>query len=148
MNLDQEVELLKGRIYDPTFKGALHLHSQALYYRVYISRGLLLQRLMKERVDLDMSGMIFPPNHRFYKTFDRKIQRLFEAGFIDYFRTVERKCLNSKRYEHLYRDQPQVLTLKHLEAGFVVCSAAMSISILVFVFEWLTKFKDYWRKTK
>ena len=87
--------------------------------------------------------MQFPRNHRLFEIFDKKLQQLFEGGIIYYYLDEVLKYLNPKRYEHLYRDKPKVLTIKHLEAGFVIWIISVSTALAAFMFEWLIKFYEY-----
>jgi hypothetical protein len=86
-----------------------------------------------------MCGLEFPINHRLFEIFDEKLERLFEAGIIDHYLDDWVKVINPKRYEHLYPDEPKVLTLKTLEAGFVICLISISFSFIAFIGEWVIK---------
>lgn len=98
-----------------------------------------------------MHAMYFPQFHKFSETFGAKIQQQFEAG-INYFITaradhkgrVWAKGLNKKRYQHYYAylNEPQVLTMEHLKAGFVVWLVSICFAILSFLFEWIFTLSD------
>lgn len=90
-----------------------------------------------------MGGLNFRGNHKFFETFEKKTQQLFAAGIIDHYAADYNDNLNPKQYEHLYRDGPQILTLAHLEAGFVIWIVSICIAISVFICEWLVTLKDF-----
>lgn len=77
------------------------------------------------------------PNHRLYDPFDKKLQQLFTGGIVEYHQLFYSKYANAKRYEHLHREGPQVLTLKHLEAGFSIWLFSITFAIFAFLLEWL-----------
>lgn len=90
-----------------------------------------------------MIGIQFPQFHRFYESFDEKRQQLFGAGIIQYHykgKTSHEKKLRSK---HLYLSGPEVLTMKHLEAGFVIWITAVCIAIPSFLIEWSLHFVKF-----
>lgn len=43
----------------------------------------------------------------------------------------------------LFVYEPQVLTMNHLEAGFIIWLSAFSLGIVIFAFEWLIRFRDF-----
>lgn len=143
INMDEEHFISGFMIYNKSFKGAMQIPAFTFYYKVLQSRGRILGRVMKERVDVEISGLIMPKNHKFYDLFNAKIQQLFEGGIISYFNEVWTKCLDPKRYAHFYNNEPQVLTMDHLEAGFVIWLVSLFGAVAVFLVEWLFRYKDY-----
>lgn len=79
-------------------------------------------------------------NHLFSEIFARKFQQLTEAGLVDYNKRYWYHEINPKRWE--IPKVPEVLTLKELEAGFVVCIGTLALSAVVFCLEWLMTLKD------
>lgn len=77
--------------------------------------------------------------------FDEKIERLLEAGLIDYFNSdyLEQIKINSKRYEHFHPEGPEVLSLEHLRAGFAIWLGSIIFAMLSFVGEWVVRLKDF-----
>lgn len=51
--------------------------------------------------------------------------------------------MNPKRYAHLFAASPQVLTMEHLQAGFVIWLVSILVSLTAFTLEWLVRLKDY-----
>lgn len=90
-----------------------------------------------------MCGMQFPRNHRLYDIIDRKTRQLFTGGITNFYAEEFFKVLNADRYEHLYREGPKVLTMKHLEAGFVTWLVTICFATFVFFCEWINKFREY-----
>lgn len=138
----QYLDFVFDGIHDSKFKGAIYMHIDKLYFAAEKSRGHIFQRLIKERIVEPMYGMRFPKNHKFYEIFDRKLQQIFEAGVSDrYVRELNDR--HQKRYSHLYHDGPEVLTMEHLEAGFVVCLKPLLFACIAFVFEWIIRVVEF-----
>lgn len=87
-----------------------------------------------------------------------KTQQLFTAGIIDHFADYDKRIFDQKFYKRLsdltpkymevqhvtmFSEGPEVLTLNHLEGGFVVWLISMSFAIFAFIFEWLIKVKEF-----
>lgn len=53
------------------------------------------------------------------------------------------KYVDPKYYEHLFRDEPKVLTMSHLEAGFMIWLGSLSLAFVAFMGEWLIKVMEY-----
>lgn len=69
---------------------------------------------------------------------DRRMQQLFSGGLIEYYDSEYKDLVKLKRYEHLQEPKgAKVLTMKHLQAGFVVWMITVTIAIFVFLFEWI-----------
>lgn len=91
-----------------------------------------------------MFGLIFNRYNKLHDIFDRKLQQLFVAGMIEHYDTEYNELVNPKRYEHLQEPPgPKILTMEHLEAGFVVWLVSVCVAVLALIFEWITKFKEY-----
>lgn len=143
INSEEEFLIETFLIYNKSFKGALQEPALTYYHKVITSRGQLLKRVMKERVDLETSGLSLPKNHKFYDLFNDKLQQLFQSGIISYYNEFWTEWLDPKRYAHLYMEEPQILTLEHLEAGFVIWLISLTFAVLVFVIEWFVRAKDF-----
>lgn len=127
--------IIHKKIYDPNFKGTVQVHSEFLYFHVGVSKGKLLHRILKERLYLMMSGMMFPINHKLFESFDKKLQQLMTGGIIDHYREYYHEYSSPKRYDYLYPVKPKVLSLQLLEAGFVVWLVSLLLSVIVFILE-------------
>ena len=130
-------------LYDPKFKGAIHLDPLMLWNKVRKSGGRLLKRILKERFDFEMCGMLFPRNHRLFEIFNKKLSELFESGLSSYWEKLFAKYLDPKFYHWLNNEEPQKLTMEQLESGFVIWLISLSFSCLVFICEWLIRLKDF-----
>lgn len=139
------MNFITRKLTDPTFRGGLHLPANTLQHYAIETNGTLLNRVLKERFSIDMSGMKFPRNHRFFETFDKKLQQLFAGGIMDYYASQWLNNLKHDRFKHLYIDEPEVLTLKHLEAGFRIWLVSIGIAICAFIVELLVKWIPIWR---
>lgn len=131
------------RIHDPNFKGGLQVNQDYLIAFTRFSKGLFLDRVLKETLYTEIVGLELPKNHKFFEIFDKKIQQLFNAGIVDYYRDEFVQFTKPKRYKHLHNSKPKVLTLKILEAGFVVWLISLFMSFLAFVGEWTVRIKDF-----
>lgn len=136
-------EIANVTIYDPTFKGALNLILGGQIRFINESNGLFQRRLLKEIILTDRCGICFPIHHRLFTIFNRKIQQLIEGGIVDLLKEEALKYLNPNRYKHLFTQEPEVLSMRHLEAGFVIWLISVCFACLVFALEWLITFKEY-----
>lgn len=131
------MDLITNNIHDENFKGAIELYYPQLYYVVNATKGRILQRIFKDRLYSEMSVMMFPPNHKLFEPINRKMQQLFEAGSIEHYFERSKDKLDPKRYEHLYETTAQVLTMKHLSAGFIIWTFSLVLAIAAFIVEWI-----------
>lgn len=118
------------------------------------SRGKILERVLKERFCLDVSGIRFPMNHKLFEVFDTKIQQLLANGLVEHFVSESYEALNPK-YELYLRhktlnepENPKVLTLEHLEAGFVIWLLSICFAVFAFAVEWIVRLSELfvWRR--
>lgn len=137
------MEIIFEEIYDSKFEGALYISADQMLLFAQKSRGHIYKQFIEDRIALQMFGMSFSKNHKFYETFDRKLQEIFEAGVVGRHIRTHEDYANTKRYAHLYQRGPKVLTLEHLEAGFVICLVPLSFAIIAFIFEWIIKIVEY-----
>lgn len=128
--------MLTENIHDPTFNGTIEVTTDMLLALVKLTNGAVLKRLLKEeRLALVMKGWMFPKNHEFYEIFDHKLQQLFTSGLINFYVSEFLQKVDPKRY---YKpEEPKVLTMEHLEAGFVIWLISVAFAIVVFIVEWL-----------
>lgn len=128
-------------IYDSNFKGTVHLDYHLFVALSGISKGRIVQRMLKEDLITDICGWDFPRSHRFYEVFDRKTQQLFNAGITH--KIIKKYTVNPKKFIHLYEQGPKVLSMNDLEAGFVVWLISITFAVLAFLMEWLMTMKDF-----
>lgn len=120
------------------FKPTLDSQTFAAY------ESLFNLKSVPKMLDLRHSGSFYyvfsEVNHMFSGVFAKQLQQLVEAGLISYYMKYWYDENNPKRWK--VTKGPKVLTLKELEAGFVVCIVSLSISAGVFCLEWLMALKD------
>lgn len=76
-----------------------------------------------------IAGVSFRPYHILTSTFKERISRLFEAGFDRFWFQKNRDSISSEE------TKPEVLTLDHLEIGFISCAVILAIGVAIFVLE-------------
>jgi hypothetical protein len=92
-----------------------------------------LTSLSEAKEDLGLYHIVFDAITEFKKHVYLKAAQLFESGIFWhlYKNAYFPKDFNSKPQEI----GPQVLTLTHLKAGFVIIIALLSLSIVAFIYE-------------
>jgi hypothetical protein len=143
----EELQILREEsLFDPAFKGAIHVAGDLLWQTSKNTECRLLKHVIKERFVLAMMGIQFPRNHKFFEIFNRKLQEMATAGLIEhsassYLSWLKPNCYKKYRLK-FENDDPKVLSLKDLEAGFVIWLSFICLSVFVFVLEWI------WRLTE
>lgn len=133
---------LLPHLYEPTFEGAIHIRGRGLYYLTRVSKGKIQERLLDHRLYLEVSGLVFPKNHKFFEPFNRIVQQFFASGIFSFFNQEATDLLNKKRYEE-YSEPGEILTIEQLEASFVIWLVSIGFSVAAFSLEWLVRFRDY-----
>lgn len=115
------------------------------YDRIYAFKRMLnfttFPKLLETGFSNSFSCVHGEVNNLFWQILASRLQKLVEAGLIDYNMRYWIDAINPKLFEVV--SEPKVLTLDELEAGFVVCMAPLVISAVVFCFEWLITFKNF-----
>lgn len=114
---------------------AFHFYSFDLDYFIKESKGKLLPRIIKESSPTTAKFIVFPRNHRFFQSFDKKIQQIVAAGIINHLGNDYKESINPKHYSHLTLEEVEPLSMEHLKAGFVVWLIALIFPIVAFIFE-------------
>lgn len=104
-----------------------------IHYRIYRS-GFSSLVLLDENVMSSCRAMNFPPFSPFYEEFNGKVSRMISGGLIEYWYS---NYLGLKKAIRVDEIGPEILTMEHLEIGFVICLIPMVLSILVFISELL-----------
>lgn len=82
-------------------------------------------------------GIPFKPFNPFLEIFNFKVAQLFEAGLTEYW---IKNFQNPKGFsQKVDKIGPEILTMEHLEVGFLVWLISLTLSIVVFVVEILAK---------
>lgn len=127
---------------DHNFRGAVQMIPEVLQYQMKATNGKILHRFMKQQFYVRMMCWSFH-NDFLVEVFDEKSQQLFEGGFLEHFDRENRENINLKRYKHLNYDEPKVLTMEHLKAGFVVWLVTIPLAIISFIVEWTSQLFQY-----
>lgn len=151
-------EVMYNLIFDPSFKGAVHLNSISKISYAFWTRGEILKRIIKEPFITESCGMAMLHNNKLFDAFDLKTQQLVAAGIIDYHANVfenrfnpnfykKPKLLTRQYLETVYiksfPEGPQILTWEHLEAGFIVWLCCLLFALIAFIFEWIIRLKNF-----
>lgn len=98
-------------------------------------------KLLENRYMFNQEVLLFRQRHFLFEIFDKKIQQLLEAHLMDSY--LFRNNMNLLLKKFAKAEQPyKVLTLGELEAGFVVSTAPLILSLVMFWFEWIARLKD------
>lgn len=142
-DINATYDLYGKRIYDHSFHGGLEVQVRMLKAYSQLSKGDFLNRLLPEPLYTQMLTMLLPPFHRFYEVFDEKIQQMVTAGIVNFLSEAWVQPERVAKYKHLHLQEPQVLTMAHLEAGFVIWLISVSFAIFAFLLEWIAKLYEF-----
>lgn len=90
---------MEDRIHDPSFKGAVHIHSRYTPFIAYQSNGEIIKRMLKEPFITKFCGMQMTQNNKLIDILDIKTQQLFVAGIINHFISYDKKLLDQNYYK-------------------------------------------------
>lgn len=126
------------RTYIPGSKTAVLYKKEWLYSMVVLRINKIdPPKLLKDRYMLETIGFAMEPHNFLFDVFNRKLQHYIEADLINYNAMVRAGIYDDPKKYAENKDPFAVLTLKELEAGFVVCIVPFILSIFVFGLEWL-----------
>lgn len=94
--------------------------------------------LLKETFRNLFIGLTFKDFSPFYEMLDVKIGEMNAAGLIGLWWT--REFQNNDRKRTVEDIGPQVLTMDHLEIGFMICLVPLTFSVIAFFAELLIKY--------
>lgn len=156
-DIERYFDVLYNKIHDPLFKGGAFIDSRDISTAANITNGAILNRLFRGSFLFEPCGLEMPDSSKFFDVFELKTQQLFTAGIIDFYVEHDKKYLDpnfyKKRklltkeyleeiYPKLFNRGPGVLTLKHVEAGFVIWIVFLVLSLIVFLIELFLKSKE------
>ena len=99
--------------------------------------GVSSLRFIKDRLNMNLFGIIFFGFSPFHETFNRKIVQLIENGSI---RKWILESLKTKTYKIEEEEiGPEVLTMDHLEVSWIIIVIALTLCIFTFGFELLMR---------
>lgn len=140
---NENAESMLPLLNNATFKGGITMSENKLFYYVMWSHGKILERLLPERLFLEMSSMGFPRNHQFFEVFNKKLEQMMSGGLIDHYTSGYKDYLNPKKYAHLNESSPAVMKLNRRESCFVFWFVSTSFALFGFTLEWFVKLKEY-----
>lgn len=88
--------------------------------------------MLDENINNVHVGLAYKPFSPFLETMNEKTVRLVEAGLIEYWLKDD---LNYRRKINEEEIGPQVLTMDHLEVGFIICTICLAVGLLAFLVE-------------
>jgi hypothetical protein len=133
-----------NQIYDHRSRTVLYLDSFYFAQTIGRSEGKLLDRIIMEKFAWTTPlSLNFPQNHRFYESFNHKIQQMVTAGIIDHFGEDYKDILNLKQFKPTPLDEWEALNLSHFEAGFKYWLFSLIFPIVAFIGEWICRFRDF-----
>lgn len=98
-------------------------------------------KLSKDRFLLVPRSLLFNRHHFLFEIFDRKLLQYIEGDLIGYNLRFWELLGNPKRLK-VDKEPFSVLTLRELEAGFVICFVPLVLCFLVFAIEWMLTLKN------
>jgi hypothetical protein len=102
-------------------------------------------KLLKENLLTEQQGLHFMLNDYKFEPFNARVQKLFEAGIIQWW--IERELESTRRFMSEPESGPKVLRLQELSIGFEVWLTFLAVSAAAFAIEigyvWL---KVLWRR--
>lgn len=130
-------------MFNHSFKGLLKVDLRMLHQLLKETRGKFKSRMKFRKSDDDTWRFDFAHYHRFLDSFNNKLQQLVTAGIINLYFTYASPDLNMKRYSHFFIEEPQILTMTDLNAGFSIWIICCSLGPIAFLIEWMIRIKDY-----
>lgn len=145
------------KIYNPSFKGAVHVNNKNYADLAIKSKSGFINRCLKQPFMTEACGMEIQRNHRMFDVLDEKIQQLFVGGIIDHYTDVSRNQMssnNSEKLQELTKENiaetheisqskvPKVMTLEQLRVAFALWLLLLIAATVVFAMEWVIKFKN------
>lgn len=102
-----------------------------------------MERIIELKTFGSTKKLTFSHNHAFFNAFNRKIEQLVTAGIINHWTEVFEALVDPKDLIRLKPENYQKMSLKHLEAGFVVWLLSLLFPIAAFIIEWIMTWKDF-----
>lgn len=126
---------------EPANKGTMLITQETLDYiesRQY-RNGFSSISLMSASRSFIMFGMVFKPFSPLYETINEKVHHMMSGGIMQYLyreqHRSEKTSCNDKVRKREEPIGPQVLTMEHLQYGFLICLILLGLSFVVFAVE-------------
>lgn len=118
---------------EPANKATTIMTSVALsnVYKDSFRTGTGSLTLLDETAITFFISVAFRPFHPYFETFNEKIGELTSTGIVQHIYWNIQKLSDNKNDE----TGPLVLTMEHLEIGFVICCISLTFAAVAFVFE-------------
>lgn len=98
--------------------------------------GITSVEMLDENVNNIYVGLAYKPFCPYYNVLNDKTLKLVEAGLINLWQRRQKPQRNDMKIEDV---GPQVLTMEHLEFGFLICLISLAFGFAAFVVELLIK---------
>lgn len=96
-------------------------------------RGFSSIEVLEENIETFHLSLVFPAFCPLIEVFNEKIHQLLASGMVSHWHDCLLNPTGMKKKPDEIR--PQVLTMEHLEVGFLVCFCPFILSIFTFVCE-------------
>lgn len=133
---------LVHRIYIPGNRIGMYYYKTKTSLRILEFFNITKEpKLLPDRFMLEPYVLILPRRNFLFEVLDQKLEQLFEAHLLGYY-------LKHDYYKGYFEKMKtnelpyKILTLRELEAGFVVSIAPLILGVLIFCIEWLIVIKD------
>jgi hypothetical protein len=105
------------------------------FHESLFQTGISSLNLAKETVGNSYLVFYFTPLNPMYEEINHKSLQLQESGILA---NIMKKVTNEKSNMQIFTG-PQVLKVQHLKAGFLICTALLVMSFVVFMIELFLK---------
>lgn len=137
------MDIALNKLFDHKFKGLLEVDFRMLTKLLKETAGKFNERMRLRSIDDDAWYFEFINHHRLIESFNKKLQQLVTAGIIDFHFSHEYRNISMDHYAHLFKVEPQILTITDLEAGFAIWIVCCSLGPIAFLIEWMIRIKEY-----
>lgn len=104
--------------------------------KFYYGKRVPATIVLKENLAVIHQGLFFKAHSPFFEAFNEKIGWMVASGLIDFWNSYMTFKANIAELMNLRDDQgPQILTMDHLEVGFIASMIPLMIGIVVFIGE-------------
>lgn len=131
-----EIDKIIQRIDDYSFKTSIGASSIDVTNWRRERNGTVRIKPLDEKIASFYLGLKFPSHHYLFPSINAKIPTLSESGFVAHWNQCS--SIFCKMIPIVF--EPNVLTMNHLEKGFVIWIALLAVACLVFLLELLI----YW----
>lgn len=132
LSLNDSVALKLAAATNDSFKDAFIDTKHSILRSIDICKDDFVLKVLDEEVITIYGGLSFHPFHFLYKPFNDQLLRLFQSGFIDYWRIKKQGSFQNWKPK---KSGPIVLTWNHVYVGFYICLVCHAVAIACFIAE-------------